>query len=128
VFSLLAMSSANPWTWDPVRQAYYIYNQVDGIYVYADGSTVDSTGNVISPGSASRMSGSSVIEAAKSVSNENTGPRPSVGSASYISSDPKDVSKNVMDSLHITNPSSQWVCTLKVGALIDQSVDLTNFL
>jgi hypothetical protein len=45
------MSGSNPWTWDPVRRAYYIYNQVDGIYVYEDGSTVDSAGRVVLPGS-----------------------------------------------------------------------------
>ena len=44
------------WTWDPVRRAYYHFSVVDGVYVYEDGTTVDSEGRVTEPGGSSSAS------------------------------------------------------------------------
>jgi hypothetical protein len=31
---------SNPWTWDPNRQAYYVWQEAENAFVYADGTRV----------------------------------------------------------------------------------------
>jgi hypothetical protein len=49
------MTTTNPWTWDPRRKGYYIYNRDEGLYVYEDGTRRDSSGRVVEYGGHAHM-------------------------------------------------------------------------